>query len=188
MSSGSRFPNLPNDYPLEETMTRIIDGKLEQLRRAPQHFTDVWQGGIFRMPGWIADKGETPFRALIPLWLSVETGAAFMGDLMRPEEFDPARALDTLAEGVLRSRSGGYRPGRLEVNDPALAEYLSDQISGMGIEVSLVERLDLVEVFLRAFCEDTSGVSASAYSAGAADHPRRSWSVDGIEDCGSAAG
>lgn len=139
------------------TMARIINSQIERLKRAAPHPTDVWQGGIFRMPAWITGEKGSPYRALLPVWVSAETGAAFPGDMMRPEELDPARALDAVARASLRSPFGGYRPAGLEVTDPSLAEYLRDAVSDLGIEVSQVERLEHVDKFLRAMAEDTAG-------------------------------
>jgi tetratricopeptide (TPR) repeat protein len=153
---GIRAPN-PNRNLEEQVMTRIIDSQVERLKRATQHPTDVWQGGIFRIPGWIKDKEGDPYRALLPVWISMETGAAFAGDIMHPSELDLGRAIDALAEGAMHSSRGGYRPARLEVNDPALEEYLRGKLSDLGIEVSQLERLEHIEAFLQAMGEDTTG-------------------------------
>jgi len=170
-------------------MPRIISSQVERLRRAAVRTSDVWQGGIFRMPGWITGEKRRPYRVLVPVWISVETGAAFPGDVMRPEEYDPAGAVDALAEAALRSPIGGYRPGRLEVTDPSLAEYLRDEVSELGIEVSRVERLEQVETFLKAIGEKVAGPIAmraaldapgvtvkrmSAFADAAADYYRAS--------------
>jgi hypothetical protein len=112
------------------------------------------------MPGWITGGKRSPYRLLMPIWISVETRAVFRGDVMRPEEYDPAGALDALAEAALLSPRGGYRPGRLEVTDPSPAEYLRDEVSELGIEVSRVDRLEQVQKFLKAIGEKVAGPMA----------------------------
>jgi tetratricopeptide (TPR) repeat protein len=138
------------------------------MKRAPQHPNDVWEGGIFRGPAWITGEKRSPYRGLLAVWISHETGAVFAGEVLRPEELDPERALDVLAKGVLSSPYGGYRPGRLAVTDPSLAEYLRDRVSEINIEVMQVERVEQVEAFLRLMARETVGpVSA----CGALDAP-----------------
>jgi len=138
-------------------MTQIIDSQLEILKRAPAHPSDVWQGGIFRMPAWITEERKKPYRPLVPIWISVEKRAAFTGDLIRPEESDPRAAVLTLAKGASQSPHGGYRPARVEVRDPELAEYLRAELATVGIEVSLVESLEHIDSFLREMAEDIAG-------------------------------
>ncbi|MFH1679854.1 MAG: tetratricopeptide repeat protein [Candidatus Eisenbacteria bacterium] len=150
-------------------MANIIDSRIERLLRARSHPTDVWQGGIFRMPVWVTEKRESPYRASAAVWLSVETGRAFSGDLLKPEEVGPACALDALAKAASRGNLAGYRPRRLEVADPALAEYLRRGLSDLGIDVSVSDRLDRVDEFLRLMGEEMSGplgVSSSLKAPG----------------------
>ena len=84
-------------------MTRVLSTQVERMKRAAQHPSDVWEGGIFRGPAWITEENQIPYRALLPVWISQETGAVFAGEVLRPEDLDFARALDILAKGVLNS-------------------------------------------------------------------------------------
>ena len=149
-------------------MTRVLSTQVERMKRAAQHPSDVWEGGIFRGPAWITEENQIPYRALLPVWISQETGAVFAGEVLRPEDLDFARALDILAKGVLNSPYGGYRPGRLAVTDPSLAEYLRDRVSEIGIEVMQVERVEQVEAFLRHMGRETGGPISAC---GALDAP-----------------
>jgi tetratricopeptide (TPR) repeat protein len=65
-----------------------------------------------------------------------------MGQSVRPEQRSFTLAVDALLEFACESRFGKYRPARLEVADPALAEHLGGLLADTGIEVSVVERLD----------------------------------------------
>ncbi|MBM3321134.1 MAG: hypothetical protein FJY73_10705 [Candidatus Eisenbacteria bacterium] len=138
-------------------MAKIIDSTIERLARARAHPTDVWQGGIFRTPGWITEESESPYRAWAALWVSAETGFAFAGELMKPEEIEPVRAIELIAKAASRGGLAGYRPRRLEVRDPALADYLRGALSGLGVEISILERLDRIDEFLHQASVRMSG-------------------------------
>lgn len=59
-------------------------------------------------------------------------------------------ALDALLNFACESEFGGYRPGHIEVDDPALAEYLNGLLAEAAIEVRLVDRLDAVQRVLES--------------------------------------
>ena len=42
----------------------MADFQIERLKQLPQRAGDTWQGGFVRMPGWITEGCDKPFRAL----------------------------------------------------------------------------------------------------------------------------
>ncbi len=87
--------------------------KIEQLKSLPQRSNETWQGGLIRMPSWVADKGvKTLFIEPGSPW---ENGynASFNGKL--PDELLHPEIFDTLLEAkVLIERWDAIttRPGR----------------------------------------------------------------------------
>jgi len=123
--------------------------EIEQMKALPRRPGEVWQGGLLRMPTWITEEGPKPYRPYIPLWVAVRADKVHGGDLLHPEERDPAAAVAALLDFAFDSDDGGYRPDRVEVADTELAEHLSF-LGEAGIEVRVVERLDAVERVLDA--------------------------------------
>ena len=95
--------------------------KIEQLKYLPQRSNETWQGGLIRMPSWVADKGvKTLFIEPGSPW---ENGynASFNGklpdELLHPEIFDTLLEVKVLIErwrrhyNTARPHSSlGYRP------------------------------------------------------------------------------
>jgi len=126
----------------------MIEQQIEQLKSLPKRPKETWQGGLARMPGWITGEGPKPYRPFLPIWIAVRDDKVHSANLLRPEECTPAAAVESLLEFALEDKFGGYRPGRLEVADSALAEHLTSLLAETDIEVRLVERLDAVNQVL----------------------------------------
>ena len=47
----------------------MLDFNLERFKRLPLQPGVIWQGGLFRMPGWMTGEGDKPFRPLMALWV-----------------------------------------------------------------------------------------------------------------------
>jgi tetratricopeptide (TPR) repeat protein len=119
--------------------------QIERLKRLPQRSNETWQGGFIRLPGWVTDEGPKPFRAMNVMWGSLQTGKIGAGkDSCRKEAIDFAVAIDSLVN-FATSPDAGYRPGKLEVNDPGLAEHLSGLLAEADIRVEHRPRLLLIE-------------------------------------------
>lgn len=91
------------------------------------------------------------------VWVAVE--ADKIGPLAshRPEEMNPGRVLESLVAFAVKPDSGGYLPGRVEVRDPELAEYLRTALLDVGVEVRCVESLPRVDHAINVMTEMMMG-------------------------------
>ena len=121
------------------------ESQIEQLKSLPRRANETWQGGLVRMPAWIDNKIDEPYRPLLPLWVAVNDDKLHVGELLKPGEENLAAAVEALLEFACQDNFGGYWPGKIEVTDSALAEHLRDLLADAEIEVCLVERLKAVE-------------------------------------------
>ncbi len=124
---------------------------LRRLRELPKHDL-VCQGGVFRWPRKVrTDSGEI-ISAQFALCVETESG------LVHPGQLDPGRRepgdilLEAFVEFVEQT-CDGVCPDQVEVNDPALAEYLQEHLPAIGIEVRLVDRLAALEPALRSLLD-----------------------------------
>jgi len=135
----------------------MLNFQIEQLKRTPQRPESVWQGGLFRTYSWITGEGPKPFRPWVALWVSATDHKIGPPSLFRPEEYDSARAVDSLLQFIRDPDFGGYRPGRIEVCDPALAEHLRTFLYEAGIDVVCKDSLPLVDGILTDMAETALG-------------------------------
>ena len=126
------------------------DTSIDRLKSLPQRADEIWQGGLIRMPHWITGEGREPYRPYLPLWVAVGDDKVHAGTVTRPEERNLDLAMGALLEFALEDEFGGYRPGRIEVADQALAERLLGVMAPCGIEVRLVERLEAITRVLKS--------------------------------------
>ncbi|MCY2928686.1 MAG: hypothetical protein NTV86_04170 [Planctomycetota bacterium] len=132
--------------------------QVERLRQLPQRAGETWQGGFIRLPSWIKGEGDKPYRAVIALWGSLKSGKVGSGkDALPKEEVNFAMAVNALVD-FAAGQYAGYRPGKLEVNDPALAEHLSGLLADQNIRVEHRPKLLMidrcVEDLTRSMCQD----------------------------------
>lgn len=118
---------------------------IQRLAALPQRPEEIWQGGLVRVRAWVTGEGPTPYRPYLPLWIAVSTGRVHAGRLLRPQERNFGAVVDALVEFACDRQIGGYRPGRVEVADAALAEHLSGLLAEAEMEVRLVDRLETLE-------------------------------------------
>ena len=133
-----------------------IKFQLEQFRRLPLRLDRTWLGGWVKMPSWIDENSESPYQPMVCFWMSAQDEAVAQPDLCKPEEVSPSRALDALIQFALDTQLGGYRPGEVQVKDPELAQYLSEQLQGMGISVSYNDSLVQLDTIVRELGEELS--------------------------------
>lgn len=132
--------------------------QIERLKRLPQRGDEVWQGGLVRMPAWVTDEGPEPFRPILPVWVSLQTRLAGMGRQMsRREDATFQAAVDALLDFATDEALAGCRPGKLEVNDPALAEHLGGLLAEADIRVEHRPKLLALERFMEAMTEEMDG-------------------------------
>lgn len=135
--------------------------RLRRFLEMPRMAAEVWQGGLVRLPVWIEQGPDgTPYRPWGAFWVSLRTGRVNQQIAPAPDARDPELALEALIEFGLRKSMAGCRPERIEVSDPALADFLRATIgsSGIGITgVEVVEALPAVKASLRSFAEYSAG-------------------------------
>jgi tetratricopeptide (TPR) repeat protein len=108
--------------------------QVERLKQLPQRKNEVWQGGLVRLPMWVQEKGREAHRPWLAGWISVKTKLIHTTAPQPREELTFETALQALANFACDNKLAGYRPGKIEVKDPALAEHLS----GLLIEADIV--------------------------------------------------
>ena len=121
----------------------VISLSLERIKSLPARL-DTWQVGFARMPKWVTDETEVPFRPLVPICR--DAGGGPIGDsvLLAPGEPPGPSAIAAIASlGAMRGVRA--RPRRVQVLDPDLANELRVHLAECGIEVEVVERLDAID-------------------------------------------
>ncbi|HYW79189.1 MAG TPA: hypothetical protein VE890_06400, partial [Thermoguttaceae bacterium] len=126
------------------------ESQLDQLKSLPQRAEDTWQGGLFPMP---IEAMPESLRPLVPMWISVRSEFVHAGSLLMPDDGNLGAVVDALLDLPNHIDGRGHRPGRIEVNDSALAEHLDGLLADAGIEVRLVDRLEAVEQALDSMVE-----------------------------------
>ena len=107
-------------------MTGVTDFQLEQLKRLPQQADEVWQGGLVRLHSWITGETPQPYRPWAALWVAVHADQIGPPITLRPEEVNFTRAVDGIIALATDPQIGGYRPGQVEVRDPARRDIGAD--------------------------------------------------------------
>ncbi len=115
----------------------------ERLKKLPQH-PDVWQLGFSRFPARVSRDLEQSYQPLVGLCISLETGLLCPAGVLDPEEPTGPAALSAVME-LATMRGMRYRPERVEVRDPALAEALGFELAGAGIRVGVSQRLSALD-------------------------------------------
>lgn len=138
---------------------------LGRFKRLPQRTTEVWQGGIFKLPAWIEnpdDPDTPPIRPSAALWTSLRTGLVHL-ELAKDQPATPELAFDVLLEFGLRYPDEAGRPARVEVTDTALAEFLSRSLAGAGVGVEVVDDVPEARAVLREIARDALGKDLPSY-------------------------
>jgi hypothetical protein len=127
-------------------MWAMTNPQVERLKALPQRPDEVWQGSLVRMPSWVVGEDKKPYRPVTALWVSLRTGRVGAGEGIRPPQASNfAMALDALAALAADRKLAGYRPGKLEVNDPALAEHLGGLLAEAQVRVEYRAKLLALE-------------------------------------------
>lgn len=158
-------------------MPQPIDLDLERFKRLPLR-EDVWQVAIVRMPQWVVEKERPPFRALMPICHSAVADLLGTSELMNPAAPDGQAALRAII-ALAKMRDVQFRPTRVEVRDPGLAEVLRPVLDEAGIELALTERLAAIDGVV---VEMTRRLAAPAGSARSFPDPA------GFTSCYSGSG
>ena len=132
-------------------ITRLLSLDLERLRRLPAG-GDTWQLAVRVAPQWIVpdendEEAPAPYRPLVAVCWSAETGMVGLGDVALPD----APHVDIAFRAVVAlgaTRGIAARPAVIEVTDPGLEAALGPPLADLGIEVRRVERLAAIDAFL----------------------------------------
>jgi len=135
----------------------MLNFQIEQIKRMPQRSDEVWQGGLFRMYSLVTGEDSNPYRPWVALWAAVHDDKIGPSDIFGPEEYDFARAVDSLLKFINDPQFGGYRPGRVEVRDPELANHLRGLLTEAGIKVVCKDILPFLDGILTTMAEDMAG-------------------------------
>lgn len=114
----------------------------KKFMKLPVDHEDTWEGGIVEVPAQINEEGNefTPEGAF---WVSDKTRAIQPGTLQPPGELGPDDLFNQLVEFALNEQWGGYRPGKLVVQDETIADFLRDNL-GDEVEIELQEKLKIL--------------------------------------------
>jgi tetratricopeptide (TPR) repeat protein len=121
----------------------MLNLQVERLRKLPQHADETWQAALFRMPTWVEDDDGKPTRPWTALCISTRTGMVWLADPRSSAERSPRLVLDSVG-GLATGKQGGYRPGRLEVNQTEVAAELRPILADIGVQV--VEQPELPDL------------------------------------------
>jgi len=180
----------------------MMNFQAERLRRLPQHPEEIWQGGITRLPLWVRADEEglpDPVRSWAAGWVSLQTRAVFLSDGYTEPAGQSDALLDALVDLAYDKKLAGYRPGKVQVCDRAIAEALREKLQGSEIAVELIEKSFILDRTLMDAAEasrpyypmpcgpmDTEGVTVEmmrAYTTAAAEFYRaRPWELLANDD------
>jgi len=126
----------------------MVNSDVENLKRLPQRRDETWEGGLIQLPDWLAEEEGDTSNPALALWVSRKTGEVYTSEIGQWDPQDVASILQTLVEFATDTDRAGYRPGRLEVNDPDLAEELSGLLEDADIEVIHSKHMDAFQDFV----------------------------------------
>jgi tetratricopeptide (TPR) repeat protein len=135
---------------------------VERLKRLPQHMDEIWQGGLARVPSWVAEEGCPPYRPWMSGWISTRTKLANVGEPQKDKDLE--QVLTALVDFACDPQLAGYRPGGLDVRDADLAAYLGEKLADAGIVVEQRKTLYTWDKMLEHILE-TLGPESSIPSA-----------------------
>jgi tetratricopeptide (TPR) repeat protein len=131
--------------------------QIERLRRLPQHTSETWQGGLTKLPMWIQERSREPYRPWIAGWISLRTRLIHTTEPKPPQEKSFEMALNALTEFACNGDLAGYRPGKVEVKDTALAEHLGGLLAEAGIAVEHRDKLFTFDQMISDMAEKVKG-------------------------------
>ena len=118
---------------------------VERLKRLSCRSSEAWQGGFVPLPAYVSNDEGKPYRPIALMWASSRTGLAHVEDIYEPGKESFADTLAALTAFAEDEELAGYCPGRLEVKDPDLAEWLQTTLAETDIEVTCREQLAALE-------------------------------------------
>jgi tetratricopeptide (TPR) repeat protein len=129
--------------------------ELARFKRLAVRSSDVWQGGIVRLPAWVSENDDDPpYRARGVFWFSTRTGLVWPS----PESVRDTPDVDLALRGLMDfakkyDRELLGRPSRIEVTDAALADSLRSALSDPDTTIAVVAELPNVREAMQAFAK-----------------------------------
>ena len=134
-----------------------MDFQIERLKRLPQKPKETWQGGLSRMPAWVQDQDHAPYRPWIACWVSLATKLIHVTEPAPAEEINFETAYKAFVDFACNEELAGYRPGKIQVKDPALAEHLSGVLAEAHISVEQRAKLFILDEMIADMAEHVAG-------------------------------
>jgi len=136
-------------------MAPPISLALGRFKQLPQRTSEIWQGGLMRLPTWIENPDDpegAPYQPMGAVWVSLRTGRV---NIQMPPDGRSASAetaLSCLFEFAAKeAKDLGGRPSRIEVRDAELKSALETALAGTGTIIVTVDELPAVKEVLRNF-------------------------------------
>jgi hypothetical protein len=141
----------------------MLDLRRERLRRLPLDPDAVWQGAWRELPGLRIATDTEPRTYLAGLWADRDSGMIGpASDVIQPaENATPERLFDRLVEFATSEQWGGRCPGRIEVDDAVIADYLAGVLEGLDVEVVPVRELAVIDAAVDDLAEHLAQASRS---------------------------
>lgn len=131
--------------------------QIERLKRLPQRTKETWQGGLTKLPMWVQEREQEPYRPWIAGWISIKTKLIHTTGPKTPQEKSFEMALSALADFACNEELAGYRPGKIEVKNSALAEHLGGLLAEAGITVEQRKKLFTFDQMIADMAEEVGG-------------------------------
>lgn len=129
----------------------MLQFQIEKLKRLPQQVDDIWQGCIARLP-IVVDDDAGSSNPEIPVWISLKADKLGpSADSYQPGNSPFQTLLNSLVAFACDRKFMGYRPGKLEVGDAALAGQLAEVLAEADINVEYVDEPVELQNALNAF-------------------------------------
>jgi tetratricopeptide (TPR) repeat protein len=138
----------------------VISLSLERLKSLRVR-DEVWQLGLARMPTWITEDPDAPYRPLLALCRSAAGGPVGNSSPCRPDDSVGPAAIAALTRLAVMANVR-HRPRRLEVRSASLADAVRTDLAECGIEVAVVTRLDAIDEVAADMMRRLGGKAASA--------------------------
>ena len=135
------------------------DQRIARFARLPQRSKDIWQGGVIRMPTWVEDADDIPYRPLGAVWVSLETGLVSM-KLAEPGDGEVALAVSALVE--LGLKFAQTRPAAIQVTDRMFGEQVALALGDSDLSIAIVAHLDAVKAVVDRMAVEQEGEAAPA--------------------------
>jgi len=131
--------------------------QVERLKQLPQRKNEVWQGGLVKLPMWVQEENQQPSRPWLAGWISLNTRLVHTTAPQSREDINFETALQSLVNFACDKELAGYRPGKIEVKDSALAEHLSGLLAEVDIAVEQRNRLFTFDETIADLAEHIDG-------------------------------